>query len=407
MALERVCCLRGHEERVWCVAWRPLADPPQLASCGSDSTVRIWGAKKDAALDSEDTWRLVAEIDTSDRHSRTLRSLTWSPDGSILALACFDSTTSLWREEESQEGGGQRAFTCLNVLSGHENEVKSTAFSPSGEYFASCSRDRSVWIYETDPRSEYECVAVLQSHTQDVKMVRWHPQQDVLFSCSYDDSIKVWGPDGDDWSCRETLQGHDSTVWDMSFNAEGSLFVSCSDDKSLRIWAPVPEASPRAPGSTEVSSCSGTNLAASLKTASFVMPLFRSHALLPLSKESEVVATKSSTDHDVPANAACRWRCVATIQGQHTRPVYSVDWLQFELPDATYSIASACGDNCLRIFQPRDEQNLSGWTCVAQVEAHDGDVNCVAWCPAALPAGGALLASAGDDGELRIWRFRG
>eukprot|EP00414_Alexandrium_minutum_P005500 CAMPEP_0113829264 /NCGR_PEP_ID=MMETSP0328-20130328/5708_1 /TAXON_ID=39455 /ORGANISM="Alexandrium minutum" /LENGTH=122 /DNA_ID=CAMNT_0000797309 /DNA_START=42 /DNA_END=407 /DNA_ORIENTATION=+ /assembly_acc=CAM_ASM_000350 len=122
------------------------------------------------------------------------------------------------------------------MLTGHENEVKAAAFSPSGDFLASCSRDKSVWIYETDKNFEYECLAVCQSHSQDVKMVRWHPGQDVLFSCSYDDTIKVWGPDGDDWACKHTLSGHDSTVWSLAFDAEGSRFVSCSDDRSLRIW---------------------------------------------------------------------------------------------------------------------------------------------------------------------------
>ena len=31
------------------------------------------------------------------------------------------------------------------------------------------------------------------------------------------------------------------------------------------------------------------------------------------------------------------------------------------------------------------------------------DVNCVKWCP--IEEYGNLLASAGDDGDIRIWRF--
>ncbi|CAK0792917.1 unnamed protein product, partial [Prorocentrum cordatum] len=187
--LARVASLTGHEERVWCVAWRPGADPPQLASCGSDRTVRLWGAKAAAC----DAWALLSELESAEQHGRTLRSLAWGHRGEVLAVTSFDSTCSLWK---ATGGGSSTSFEFAGRVEGHENEVKCAAFSASGEYFATCSRDKSVFIYEVSKDFEYDCVALLQSHTQDVKMVRWHPEQDVLFTCSYDDTVKIWGPDG-------------------------------------------------------------------------------------------------------------------------------------------------------------------------------------------------------------------
>ena len=99
-------------------------------------------------------------------------------------------------------------------------------------------------------------------------------------------------------------------------------------------------------------------------------------------------------------------------------------------------IATGSGDNAIRVFQeaassgPHDGQTIerdeaamhgladdstaasnggmNGTTAVPDVEmlaqklfAHKGDVNCVRW----HPFDGTLLASAGDDGSVCIWRL--
>ena len=111
------------------------------------------------------------------------------------ASASFDTTIIVWKRKSDTE------FELVANLEGHENEVKCTAWSHDGALLASCSRDRSVWVwdgnddalhtfststfitrsffFQVSDDEEYECSSVLTIHSQDVKHVLWHPQKNV------------------------------------------------------------------------------------------------------------------------------------------------------------------------------------------------------------------------------------
>lgn len=207
--------IQAHDDRVWCVCWSPNGE--LLASCSSDSTVKIWNSKGE----------LLSTLD--EQHNRTIRRISFSPDGKYFACASFDSTISVYEVNKAQ-------FDWIATLEGHENEVKGVAFSSSGK-LATCSRDKSVWVWEMDEDEEFHVVAVLQEHTQDVKALVWHPSYDILFSVSYDNSIKVWMEDEDeDWYCHQTLEAHPSTVWDVCVCADGSRVLSVGDNGAVRLY---------------------------------------------------------------------------------------------------------------------------------------------------------------------------
>ncbi|RXW17647.1 hypothetical protein EST38_g8200 [Candolleomyces aberdarensis] len=241
--------LEGHSDRAWNLAWNPKH--PLVASCSADKTVRLYsyGATTASTLEPSLSFKTNQTIHTE--HLKTVRAVAWSPSGRTLATASFDSNVGIWEQErdehddEEDEDGqtgslGTGDWECVGTLEGHETECKSVAYSSTGTLLASCSRDKSVWIWEVQPDAEFECMGVLLEHSQDVKCVAWHPHEDILASGSYDDTIKLYVDDpSDDWYCFTTISGHESTVWSIAWSPCGRYLASASDDKTVRIWAYV------------------------------------------------------------------------------------------------------------------------------------------------------------------------
>lgn len=208
--LKLVATLTGHQDKAWHLSWSPK--DTVLASCSSDKNVKLHkfvfqprppsvdASGKEVESGADVSFQLKEVIATG--HRRTVRQVAFSPSGRTIATASFDATVGIWEQAPEQAGliedddsppgrsngavnaaagivDGQPEWDCVGTLEGHDSECKSVAFSRDGSLLASCSRDKSVWIWEVHPDSELECLSVLMEHTQDVKSVAWHPKEEV------------------------------------------------------------------------------------------------------------------------------------------------------------------------------------------------------------------------------------
>jgi WD40 repeat protein len=363
-----------------------------------------------------------------------VRAVSWKPHTqgqSVLATGSFDSSAGIWRREE--QGASENDFTNRRVgaaededgrdddddyqfsciLDGHESEIKSLSWSPTGQYLATCSRDKSVWIWEELEDDNFETVAVLQEHDGDVKCVAWHPEEDLLASASYDDSVRLYREDADDWvqvACIAGKEGHVMTVWWVEFEGSGmsgkdfrkqkdglsegqtqhfeSLeqsgprLATCSDDCTVRLWRRKPRERPdNAPSNTGIPS------------------IIRSAAI----------------DED--------WYQDAILPQVHERAIYSVSWSR-----ATGLIASAGSDGKIIIYKERwreqtpngvvtdgmqvdgnEPQSLTEWFVLAELFSahHVFEINHVTWAKRADKDkrwdGEEVIVSTGDEGEVKVW----
>jgi cytosolic iron-sulfur protein assembly protein CIAO1 len=136
----------GHDDRAWHVSWNPTK--PLLATCSADKSVRQSVRLYTYTAGLPPSFSLHTSIPTG--HTKTVRGIAWSPSGSTLATASFDANIGIWKREgkdgDDEEAAGE--WECISILEGHETECKSVAWSSSGNLLASCSRDKTVWVWE-------------------------------------------------------------------------------------------------------------------------------------------------------------------------------------------------------------------------------------------------------------------
>ncbi|KAH7021194.1 WD40-repeat-containing domain protein [Microdochium trichocladiopsis] len=307
-------------------------------------------------------------------HNRSVRSVAWKPNAGAgqlcLVTGSFDSTAGLWRYDNDRRaaggaGGGragaalEREVTAANsgrskhddeedgeeeeeddweftlVLEGHDSEVKSVSFSPAGQYLATCSRDKSVWIWEDvgpgEADDEWETVAVLNEHDGDVKAVAWCPDisgsssgnrysSDVLASASYDDTVRIWREDNDgEWVCVAVLEGHKGTVWGLQWEPKPKdgrfpRLMTWSADRTIRLWSLKEES----------------------EEEDDVQPAPAAHAWS---------GALGGIPNTMRRSLKEEWVCTATLPAFHDREIYTASWSA-----STGRVASSGSDGKIAIY---------------------------------------------------------
>jgi len=350
------------------------------------------------------------ELVVQSGHSSRITSVTFSPDGKLLASSSQDKTIKLWEMATGRE---------LHMLSGHSSQVLSVAFSPNGKLLASGSGDNMVKLWDVATGHELRTLSAqlelptLSPQLMGTPSVVFSPDGKVLASGRVDSTVKLW----DVATGRElrTLSGHKyRRVSSVAFSPDGKLLASGSWDKTIKLWdvgtgqelrtlsghlygvssvAFSPDGKVLASGGNDVLADRGRDNTVKLwdVTAGRELRTLVGHSdsihSVTFSTDGKVLASGSG-DNTVKLWDVATGHELRTLSG-HLKGVYSVAFS----PDGKV-LASGSEDKTIKLWDVATGRELHA------LSGNPGGIRSVAFSP-----DGKVLASGSGGGAIKLWNI--
>lgn len=212
--------LRGHKGPIFSLKWNHSGT--YLLSGSYDKTMIVWNANK--AETDEDGYIVRRFAD----HIDPVLDVDWKDDN-MFASCSADKTVHIYSVSTEQP---------VRVYKGHEDEVNSVKWSPSGKYLASCSDDCTAKVWEVDSNHESPLYDLVD-HEQEIYTVKWSPTSTsaaipLLATASFDGAIRLWNIDNG--SCVGCFNQHSESVYSVAFSSSGNYLASGSLLGQLYVW---------------------------------------------------------------------------------------------------------------------------------------------------------------------------
>jgi WD40 repeat protein/3',5'-cyclic AMP phosphodiesterase CpdA len=285
-------------------------------------------------------------------HTGSIWPFVFRPDGRQLAISDDQRTTRLWDPTTGR---------CQHVLRGHGRRIFSVRFSADGALLATTGNDGRVCRWDTATGQQLRTQADSENSPIHLRGSTFSPVGPHLATVGSDGRIRILNTaTGQD---ERHLHVPSAPIWAIAFSASGQELATANDDDTVSVW--------------------------DWRTGR------RMHTLKPhkgrvrsiaYSRDGARIAT-GCDDSAVRLWDAATGRLVTTLAG-HSDRVYSVAFGRDHLVSASW-------DGTAIVWDLPSERPYPA------LARHTGRL----WAAAFHPSGG-LLATAGDDLDIQLWKVR-
>lgn len=327
-------------------------------------------------------------------HSRQIQTVSFSPDGEILATGGYDKIVKLWNQDGS----------LLQELSGHKDAVMSVAFSKNSKLLATASVDKTVRLWKKKEEKWEETLSPLKNNTS-IFSVSINPTDDLIVTGDKDGIVKLWKPEKKE--PIQILRGHTNSVYSVRFSPDGQTLATASVDKTIILWKRTPKEWVKQKTLTnhqdEVYSVTfspnGKMLASA--DATRTIKLWKSDGTFIrdcVGHIGEVFAVSFSPDSQTLVSGGRDNKIkVWNLQGQilHTIKAHQdrINGLSFS--PKTTALVSVSNDKMVKLWQLNN-------THITQLKGHTDAVKTVSFSP-----NDDIIATGGDDSQVKLWSSNG